>query len=235
MCFGDRGIARRICGGQSAAQEEETSTQSGGTASGRKLSGEDAHYSNKQNIEDWMQNESTVLDTDSPETDPWDDRLTTGLGSLRESEAYKWLISTLQRNVKVNGIEPNRMRAHHQWFLAQLDTHQGQATKHRISRHRKPDLYTAQFELSWDLMGFLREQEYADEDLSGVVGRVITLSGDHEYVQALPCRKYMEQIWPSTGPAFVELFERLVKTPTQTHCRTYHTLFEATTAQTYRG
>jgi hypothetical protein len=129
----------------------------------------------------------------------------------------------------VNGIQPTGMRGHHQWFLALLDTatHQGQATKpQRISRRRKPDLYTAQFELAWDLMGFLQEQEYPDEDLSRVIGRVITLSGDHECVQALTCAKYMEQVWPLTGPDFVQLFERLVEHPDQTHsCKYYYSIW----------
>ena len=72
-------------------------------------------------------------------------------------------------------------------------------------------------------MGFLREQEYADEDLHAIVGRVITLSGDHQFVQALPCKEYMEQIWPSTGADFVRLLERLVETPGQPHeCRSLH-------------
>lgn len=159
-----------------------------------------------------VQNETGIPESDSPETDPRGDMLAFGLATLRESEAYKWLISTVQRNVKINGVQPSRMRDHRQWFLALLD-----ATSTRISRRRKPDLYTAKFELSWDLIGFLQEQEYVDEDPSSVIGRVITLSGDHECVQALPCKNYMEQLWPSTGPDFVQLFERLVETPVQNH------------------
>jgi hypothetical protein len=159
-----------------------------------------------------MQNETGIPESDSPETDPWGDMFTFELATLRESEAYKWLVSTVQRNVKINGVQPSRMRDHRQWFLALLDS-----TSTRISRRKKPDLYTAEFELSWNLMGFLQEQEYDDEDPSSVIGGVITLSGDDKCVQALPCKEYMEQIWPSTGPDFVQLFQRLVETPVENH------------------
>ena len=180
-----------------------------------------------QNIEDWnKKNESEIPDTYSAEADPWEDKLSFGHEALRKSEAYKWLISAVQRNVNMNGVRPSCMEGHRQWLLTMLETNtpREQALKHqKISRCRRPALYTAKFELSWNLMGFLREQEYADEDLHAIVGRVITLSGDHQFVQALPCKEYMEQIWPSTGADFVRLLERLVETPAQPHeCRSLH-------------
>jgi hypothetical protein len=82
---------------------------------------------------------------------------------------------------------------------------------------QKPNLYTTEFELSWNLMGFFQEREYVNKDPSNMIGEVITLSGGHKCVQALAFKEHMEQIWPSTGLDFVQLFEHLVETSPQNH------------------
>jgi hypothetical protein len=197
-----------------STQSEDTATSAGSTH-------DPAYYRDMQNIESWnMKTEFQIPDKYSAEADPLEDKLSFGREALRKSEAYKWLISAVQRSINMNGVQPSCMESHRQWLLKMLETNtsQAQASKHRkISRRRRPALYTAKFELSWDIMGFLREQEYIDKDLHAIVGRVITLSGDCQFVQALPCKEYMEQIWPTTGPDFVQLLEHLVEMPTQSH------------------
>jgi hypothetical protein len=176
-----------------------------------------------KNIADWNEkNGPEIPDTYSADADPWEDKLGIGHEALRESEAYKWLISAVQRNVNMNGAQPSCMQSHRQWLLTMLETNTAREQR-KISSHRRPVLYTAKFELSWNLIDFLREQEYADGDLHAIVGRVITLTGDHQFVQALPCKEYMEQIWPSTSADFVRLLEHLVENPAQTHeCRSLY-------------
>jgi hypothetical protein len=173
-----------------------------------------------QNIADWnLQNEVGPVDTVNPEVDPWDDRLSSGLEALRDSEAYNWLISAVRREVKLNGIDPHIMRCHRKELLRELESiiansrliQSGQSQK--ISRHRKPDLYTATFVLEWDIPGFLLEQDYSENVKSHVLGRVITLTGDQMFSQALPCREYMQQVWPTTGLEFLQLFESLLEQP----------------------
>jgi hypothetical protein len=99
---------------------------------------------------------------------------------------------------------------------------------HRISRRRKPVLFTVRLELDWDLVGFLKSQEYDEEtparkeSLHTFVRRVITLSGDENIVQALPCSEYMEQIWPTTSHDFTQLLEQMVADPSQSHeCKSF--------------
>ena len=241
-----RNIARDTCREQPGTQKDSASINSSGHNTESATSGgsvdDPAYYSDLQNIENWnsgggaddpayyndmqnvgdwtKENESERLDTYSTESDHWEDKLSAGHKTLRNSEAYVWLISTVQRIIHMNGVQSSYMESHRQWLLTMLEANisQKKAQKHwRISRRRRPALYTAKFELSWDLLGSLRKRGYAEENLFTFVGRVITLSGDHQSVQALPCKEYMEQIWPSAGADFIRLLERAVETPNQLH------------------
>jgi hypothetical protein len=175
-----------------------------------------------QSIGNWInRNESQNFDIYSNEGNYWEDELSVGHEALRNSETYKWLISTVRRKIHMSGIQPTNMEAHRQWLLKMLENvTRAQAPEHsRVSRHRRPVVYTVKFQLPWNLIGFLQNREYAGENLHRYIGRVITLSGDHQSVQALPCKEYMEQIWPSTGADFIRLLERAVETPAQPHER----------------
>ena len=223
-----RNIARNIC-----RRQEDDVCVSGSVRSEAANSVESIdcplYYSDTRNIEDWnhenirdWNNEKMceVLEVIEAEEDARDERIRFGHEALRESEAYKWLTSAVQRNIHMNDIQPSCMESHRQWLLRLINqiVPQEHVLKHqKISRHRRPTLYTAIFELSWNLIDFLQGQEYTDKNLSACIGRVITLSGDHHYVQALPCKEYMNQIWPSTGAHLVQLFERLIETPTLPH------------------
>lgn len=191
---------------------------------------QNALYSDLQNVEHWNQKndpDEAATFTESAnviegqtltERESREERLSFGHKALRESEAYRWLVSAVKQNTNMSGVRAVQMENHRNWLLTLLEknTPAEQAQKARkVSRCRKPPLYTAKFDLAWDLLKFLQTQQYADKDLHAFVGRAITLSGNDQFVQALPCKEYMEQIWPSTGADFIRLLERLVDAPSQ--------------------
>jgi hypothetical protein len=218
-----RKIAREACRLQVELEESESkSDDSIETAESfeRRHNDDHGYYSNPKNIEDWgVGGQSDFPEIYQGESHPLEDRFSLGHTVLRKSEAYAWLISAVQRNRKMNSNLPCRMKTHREWLLGMLErmTHQEQTKHQKISRRRKPDLFTVKYELSWDLIGFLQEQEYVDNSLHSIIGRVITLTGNEHFVQALPCKAYMEQMWPSTSVQFLQLLEHLVEIPAEPH------------------
>lgn len=146
--------------------------------------------------------------------DDGEEQLISGHKILLESEAYQWLVSVMQRTARLNGIDPNFMASHRENINQQLQSiATREAQKQRIHRlvtsKRPPPRYIARFDLSWDLLNFLRE-EYEGESPAEVVGQVVTLTGDGHLVQAATCRGYLQQVWPTTGSEFMDLVEDMI-------------------------
>lgn len=151
--------------------------------------------------------------------DDGEEHLISGHKILLESEAYRWLISVMQRTARLNGIDPNCMIGHRENIDRQLQSITAkEAQKQRIHRlvtsKRPPPRYIARFSLSWDLLNFLRE-EYEGERPAEVIGQVVALTGDAHSVQAATCRGYLEQVWPTTGSEFMDLVEDMIARPGQ--------------------
>lgn len=133
---------------------------------------------------------------------------------LLESEAYQWLVSVMQRTIRLDGIDPSCMAAHRENITRQWQSITAQeANKQRLDRlitsQKPPPIYIARFSMPWDLLKFLRE-EYGDESPAEVVGQVVTLTGDGYSVQAATCREYLEQVWSTTGSEFMNFVEDMI-------------------------
>lgn len=168
-------------------------------------------------IADWLEETEGsrgVAPEDTANDDDGEEQVISGHKMLLESEAYRWLISMMQRTVRLNAVNPDCMVGHRENITRQLQSITTQeAQKRRIKRlitsKRPPPLYIARFEISWDLLKFLRE-EYEGETLAEVVGQVVTLTGDGHSVQAETCRGYIEQTWTTSGSEFVDLIEDMI-------------------------
>lgn len=186
-------------------------------------------YAARHTIDDWnSKTEHVELPDISPvEVDPWGEKLNFGHDTLRKSQAYQWLVSKMQRQADMMDTEPLQMNEHRKWLFDTLEsvTPRERKQNHRVSRRRKPPIYTVNFDLNVDLLGFIRDQDYSEQDSHLIVSRVITLSGDGRFVQALPCQDYMKQVWPSTGLYLVKLLDNLAEAPSQRHtCESLHFL-----------
>lgn len=209
-----RKIANVACRKQPETQFDDANSNGSSFSSGRS-NDVPKFYSDTENIDLW--NRGVV-----PGSAPPEDRLSSGRDVLRASEAYKWLVATVRRGVDMRGIDPRQMNDHGNWLLNVLEINTPRKYR-KVSRRRRPALYTVKIELSCDLQGFFQSQAYEEYDPSVILSSVITLSGDQSSVQALPCWRYMEQTWPLTGVEVSELLERVIEAPTQHHqCKRPH-------------
>lgn len=215
-----RKIARDICTGDDAAGEDDTDFSS--NSSGSEL----PYYNDTRNIEKWNEGDNPEAPQMEPTTnDPLGDKVHFSHKELRNSEAYKWLVSRAQLVMSMNGADSSEMHHHRRWLLDALKLNT--PPQHmRISRNRSPALYKVRFDLHWNIAKFLQEQEYSTLNPTDILGRVITLTGNDQAVQALPCKEYMEQIWPATGVDLLRLLESVLQARGKTHkCKEYFVPF----------
>ncbi|KAI0890573.1 uncharacterized protein GGS22DRAFT_15409 [Annulohypoxylon maeteangense] len=79
-----------------------------------------------------------------------------------------------------------------------------------LVRGKFPGYITIKYILDWDILGFLHSQEY-NPSTADVIAKVITLTGSSMDAQALSCRDYMVQIWPSTGCKTLAVLQNSLK------------------------
>lgn len=136
--------------------------------------------------------------------------------TIRSLVGYKWLITAIKRSIHI-GIYYSQAQDHRNALLENLESIPAAPHLIRISPMRSPALYTTYYELPWDLMRFLLEQEYDSGVCPDKISRVITITGGAEFAQALSCKDYMEQMWPLTGVDIVSLLEDMIRAPGQDH------------------
>lgn len=126
---------------------------------------------------------------------------------LQNSRAYSWLLSTVRQTLQMNGDVAQVMKSQKARMLQMLRENTP-STYRQISRDRKPNQYTIRFKLDWNMLIFMKHQEYSDDDSArGIVRQIITLTGHQGTVYATPLGDYMTTVWPSTGIDIVEFFE----------------------------
>ncbi|KAJ5914067.1 hypothetical protein N7504_002950 [Penicillium tannophilum] len=80
----------------------------------------------------------------------------------------------------------------------------------RISRKVLPERFTMRFQVDWDPVTFLHEQQYSESpDIA--IGQAIALTGSTVTVQALRCSEYLQQTWPSSGVNILKLIQEKVR------------------------
>ncbi|KAI9783934.1 MAG: hypothetical protein M1839_002879 [Geoglossum umbratile] len=81
---------------------------------------------------------------------------------------------------------------------------------HRVSRRAPSMEYKATFELDWDPLSFVKEQQYV-ERADKTLERAITLTGSTNDAQALTTSEYLSQTWPATGKFVMQLVADVVR------------------------
>ncbi|KAK8000858.1 hypothetical protein PG991_013080 [Apiospora marii] len=214
-------IARHLCRAEDLSIEETdcSDDEDQGTRT-------PTFYGDSTNINYWSGSLETPDDSDAhfpPESpillkDMLEDRLNLGRARLRGSQAYVWLIHALSCRGDLDGTVSYTLEAHRSWLLEKLRNNTPLDYR-RVSRRKRPSIYTAVVQLPWNLPRFIKEQEYEDIHVPGIVGRVITLTGKDDRVYAATCMEYMMTIWPSTGTELAAFFEELLKEPGRNHTR----------------
>jgi hypothetical protein len=169
---------------------------------------------------DWKERINALLNhpnTNEPENwpsalfDPYD----TNRQILKDAEATAWLLSTLNRDLALDGMTSSVMRSIR---VTVLGTLRGLKSKleQKISRGRNPIMYTAHFQLQWDPVAFCN-QEISEGEPRDLIWRVITVTGEGDSFQALPCEDYMMQTWPLAASTIITLLQGLVSEPDKDH------------------
>ncbi|KJK62616.1 Phosphorylase superfamily protein [Aspergillus parasiticus SU-1] len=146
--------------------------------------------------------ERSAVDDDIPTED--DDNDLPGLEMYRElivdSPVYEWLLGSLRRELDLQPAGPDARGAIRNRILDSLPS------SRRVSRYDQPRIYQVKFTLNWDLMAFVKEQEY-DTNKEGFLGRIITITGTRQDAQAMTCLQYLHQTWQSFEDNILRLVE----------------------------
>ncbi|KAL4786402.1 hypothetical protein BJX76DRAFT_365791 [Aspergillus varians] len=117
-----------------------------------------------------------------------------------KSSGYQWLLGTLHREFTLTPSEPYSMEAINREVMRALPP------AHQLSRKRSAQSFTMKFIMEWDPLSFIDEQMY-DQPPDEVFGKIITITGSDCDTQALPCKAYLIQTWPSTGALILEVLK----------------------------
>lgn len=116
--------------------------------------------------------------------------------------AYEWLLATLRKEFLLTPA--NSMQAIRQKIIDILPS------SHIVSRRKPAETYRMTFEVDWDPLAFVKEQEYREEP-DEAIERAITLIGSARDAQALTCAQYLCQTWPSAGEHTIRLVKDVVR------------------------
>jgi len=132
-------------------------------------------------------------------------------GSYRDfivkTPAYSWLVASLQREATVTRATPDLMEDIRGRILSALPS------SHRVSRKTPSQQYKATFELDWDPLSFVKEQQYT-ESPDQALERAITLTGSTNDAQAMTPGDYLSQTWGATGKHVMRLVTDVVRNTT---------------------
>lgn len=117
-----------------------------------------------------------------------------------DTNAFRWLLARLRMEMRLVPTEPKSMETISQTIVSSL------RSSHVLSREAHSQEFTATFELDWDLLTFLDQQQYTT-DHAEAVSKVITLTGSGQDAQALTCAEYLAQTWPLTGDVMLQLIK----------------------------
>lgn len=125
---------------------------------------------------------------------------------------YEWLLSDLRKEgilTPSKYSDPKRaIREHILSLLPPLS---------KISRKKSTDARHVTFRIQWNHLDFAETQGYKGRP-DYVIERAITLTGGAQDAQALSCKEYLSQVWPSSGEQMMELVKKIVSsTPGQQH------------------
>ena len=158
----------------------------------------------EQEIQDHFEVSAEHAEEESSETEIPD--LLAYRDFIFKSPAYEWLVACLRREIllvpaKTNSMEEIRDKIVH--FLSSSNE------TRKVSRKTSSEPYQITFEVDWNPLAFVKEQEY-EEQPGKVVDAAVTLTGSANDAQALPCERYLCQTWPSSGEHIIRLVESVV-------------------------
>jgi hypothetical protein len=125
---------------------------------------------------------------------------------IQSAPSYTKLLVDLRREMTIQPSNPNVMAEMHNRVIAMLPQ------SRRISRRGPPETFCMTFNVDWDPLAFVREQEY-EEDPEIAIRDAIVVTGGIAAAQATTCVKYLQQTWPSIGEQILDLIGKALRPP----------------------
>ncbi|KAK3312310.1 hypothetical protein B0H66DRAFT_608585 [Apodospora peruviana] len=120
---------------------------------------------------------------------------------IRSSTSYRWLLTSLRQHLLLEirqGSEdaPDQLSKDIIWRLQRTRPH--------------PWLFRVRFLATWDILGFCREQGYA-EPPEEAVANALTLTGGDGNFELLTCSDYVRRTWPLFGDKVLQWIKNVIK------------------------
>ncbi|KAM7213263.1 hypothetical protein V8F06_011376, partial [Rhypophila decipiens] len=125
---------------------------------------------------------------------------------ILKTPEYIWLLACLRNELILTHSHPNMMEEIRQRILRDL---RDLPSIYKISRSRPPPRYTAIFQLNWDPLSFVTEQEY-DEKPGQALEKAITITGSANDAYVVATKECLSQIWPVSGSLVMQLVNDIV-------------------------
>lgn len=119
--------------------------------------------------------------------------------------SYQWVLGQLRREVLLS--KPNKfntMDGIRERILAAVPG------KRHVSSKTASQAVHMTYTVDWDLLAFLRGQEY-DESADVAIAGAVTLTGSQADAQASSCQQYLDQTWPCTGSQTLMLIQKMLR------------------------
>ncbi|KAJ5263401.1 hypothetical protein N7478_011006 [Penicillium angulare] len=164
---------------------------------------------------------------DEGDDDPSDDAESFNMNPIEETDTDETLSTTMPALVKYREFIVGNPA--YDWFLKDIHKHshlvpsspdisaeirktilQALPSQTTFSRREPVNLYKMTYSMDWDLISFLKEQEYNEENYRALP-LVITLTGSREAAQALTCSQYLHQTWPSSAGEVLKTLQTVLQ------------------------
>lgn len=124
--------------------------------------------------------------------------------SLASNPAFQSLLANVKRECLLASQQPNSTGMTKRSILDFLNQ------SLNPSRHRSAEGCNVTFMIEWDPKIFIRSQRYSERP-EHAIEKAITVTGSITNAQALTCRQYLCQTWPSTGLGILLLVKDIVR------------------------
>ncbi|KAJ0413625.1 hypothetical protein BJY00DRAFT_319622 [Aspergillus carlsbadensis] len=125
---------------------------------------------------------------------------------IQTAPAYTKLLADLRREIILAPPDVNIRDEVHGKVMTMLPR------SRKMSRRCPPESFSMTFDVDWDPLAFVQEQEYKDSP--GIsIANAIVLTGTIATAQAMTCLEYLQQTWPSIGKDILKLIQDALRPP----------------------
>jgi hypothetical protein len=122
---------------------------------------------------------------------------------LIQSRAFRWLLTRLQRKLRLVTADPDNLSIARENILDTLPS------SGKVSRSQPVKTFRSSFNVDWDVRAFVAQQDYRDR-ADEAIATAITLTGGSDGAQATTVTQYFDQTWPISGPWILQALKSAV-------------------------